>query len=56
VVVRRKCFPAAKRGGLLYLDNADADKDLSHYTNPTQGKEAQKYLGSSWRKGAKESS
>jgi predicted O-methyltransferase YrrM len=37
-------LPLLKRGGLLYLDNSDADKDWCHYTEPAQRKEAQKYL------------
>jgi hypothetical protein len=43
-------LPRVRRGGWLYLDNSDADKDWCHYTRPME-KEAQRLLLEAERRG-----
>jgi len=40
----KAALPLIKRGGFLYLDNSDADKDWAHYTDPKCSKLAQALL------------
>lgn len=46
---RWKCIesvlPCMKKGGILYLDNSDADKDNRHYPGDNEKRKAQKILG-----------